>query len=147
MPNNSNARREKEKKKKDKKKKTDPPPLHKEDKASKDTSSRSLSLPGKDKASMDSFFLSYAGRDMSELLVPGHEQNAFVSGYSRALPVEDAMDIHRALIEAHPESQGKDQTALRRPMLLKSGLEALKNWRRNAMDLSLSPSLTQKKAN
>ncbi len=44
MPNNSSARREKDKKKKDKKKKTDPPPLHKEDKASVDSSTLSLSL-------------------------------------------------------------------------------------------------------
>ncbi len=102
MPNNASARREKDKKKKDKKKKTDPPHLHKEDKtsvdssslslvakdkASVDCSSSSLSLLGKDKASLDSFFLSYAGTDMADLFMPGHEQNAFVTGYSRALPV------------------------------------------------------------
>ncbi len=44
MPNNANARREKEKKMKDKKKRTVPPPLHKEDKASMDSSSLSLFL-------------------------------------------------------------------------------------------------------
>ncbi len=60
--------------------------------------------------------------------MPGHEQNAFVTGYSRALPVEGKIGIHMALLEAHPESQAKEQAALRRPMLLKSGLEALKKW-------------------
>ncbi len=48
MPNNSSARREKDKKKKDKKKKdnreTDTPPLFKEDTASADSHSLSLSL-------------------------------------------------------------------------------------------------------
>ena len=91
MPNNAEARRVKDKKKKDKEKKTDPSHLHKEDKASMDSSSfslaakdkasvdsssSSLSPPGKDQVSMDSFFLSYAGTDMAALLVPGHEQNA-----------------------------------------------------------------------
>ena len=59
MPNNANARREKDKKKKDKNKKTDPPLLHKEDKAGTDSSSSSLSLAGKDKASVDSSSLSF----------------------------------------------------------------------------------------
>ena len=73
MPNSSNARREKDKKKQSKKKKTDPPPLHKEDKASMDSSSLSLSLTGKDKASEDiSLFSSLAGKD-SEKVVPSSE--------------------------------------------------------------------------
>ena len=73
MPNSSNARRKKDKKKQSKKKKTDPPPLHKEDKASMDSSSLSLSLAGKDKASEDiSLFSSLAGID-SEKVVPSSE--------------------------------------------------------------------------
>ena len=55
MPNNASARRDKDKKKKDKKKKdnkkTDPPPLHKEDTASADSSTLSLSVT--DKAEQD----------------------------------------------------------------------------------------------
>jgi hypothetical protein len=66
MPINSNARQ----KRQGRKKKTDPPPLHKEDKASMDSSSLSLSLAGKDKASEDiSLFSSLAGKD-SEKVAP-----------------------------------------------------------------------------
>jgi hypothetical protein len=67
MPKNSNARREKGKKRKDEKKRTDSTPLHKEDKASVDSSS--LSLAAKDKASVDSSsFLFLAGiREVPEI--------------------------------------------------------------------------------
>ena len=65
MPNNSSARREKGKKKQDKRKNTVPPPLHKEDKACKDKTSKdsiflSFSEAGEDEVSMDriSLFLS-----------------------------------------------------------------------------------------
>jgi hypothetical protein len=92
---------------------------------------------------MDNFFLSYAEQDMEELeadlLVPGREQSAFIMGYRRAISTEVAMEIHVALTDAHPKAQAKEQAALRRPMLLKSGLEALKKWRQEAMDASLPP--------
>ena len=128
MPNNAEARRVKDKKKKDKEKKTVPFPLHKEDKASVDTpsfplaakdkasegsSSSSLSLSGQEQASLDTFFLSYAGTYIEALLVPGHEQNAFTLGYSRALPEWEKHKIHIAMLDAHPNVKGtKEQAAL-----------------------------------
>ncbi len=116
MPNNSNARREKDRKKKDKDKETDPLPLGKEDNANMGTSSSSLSLSGTDKASMDnffpgtdetsmdSFFLSYAGRETleAELVVPGHEQHVFVTGYRRSLSIRDLFIMQDALMVARP---------------------------------------------
>ena len=60
MPNNAEARRVKDNKKKVKEKKTEPFPLHKEDKASVDSSS--LSLTGRDKASVDILSLSLASK-------------------------------------------------------------------------------------
>ncbi len=133
MPNNSSARREKGEKKKDKNKKTDPPPLHKGDNGSTDSSSSSLSLSGKDKVSMDSFCLSYAGKYMealeAELLVPGRAQSAFVLGYSRSLPEEESISMHVALREAHPKVLALELTTLKRSLHLKKGLKALKKWR------------------
>ncbi len=150
MPNNSNARREKGKKKKDRNKQTDPSPLHKEDKASKDSSSRSLSLtgqekasadnffPGADEISMDSFFRSYAGKDMetleAELAVPGHEQHVFVTGYGRSLPIRDKFVMTDALMQAHPNVHAKDLAAPSKAQMLKAGLESLKKWRQEAED-------------
>jgi hypothetical protein len=58
MPNNASARRDKDKKKKDKKKRTDPKLLHKEDKASQDSSSLSPSVAEKGEASLDKISLS-----------------------------------------------------------------------------------------
>ena len=65
MPNNATARRGKEKKNKDKKKKdskkTDTPPLPKEDTASADSGTLSLSSAGQDKA----IALPLAGKDVA----------------------------------------------------------------------------------
>ncbi len=153
MPNNSNARREKDRKKKDRKKedknkKTDPPPSHKEDNASTDSSDSSLSQSGTGKASMDSFFLSYAGRDMetleAELLVPGHEQHVFILGYKRSLSIQDLFVMQYALMEAHPNAHARDLATPSKAQMLKAGLEALKKWRQDAKDVPL-PAPTRKK--
>jgi hypothetical protein len=153
MPNNSNARREKGKKKKDRNRQTDPSPLHKEDKASTDSSSLFLSLtgqekaskdnffPGADETSMDSFFRSYAGRDMetleAELVVPGHEQHVFVTGYRRSLSIRESFIMQDALMQAHPNVHAKDLAAHSKAQMLKAGLEALKKWRHEEKDSSL----------
>jgi hypothetical protein len=107
-------------------------------------SSSSLSLSGKDKASRDSFFLSYAGKDMealeAELLVPGQAQSAFNLGYYRALPLEETMDMHVALRGAHPNASALELTTLKRHLHLKEGLEALKKWRQDANGASMDSS-------
>ena len=85
-----------------------------------------------DRATLDSFFLSYAETDIAALLVPGHEQNVFAVGYTRALPEDERVKLHIALTDAHPNVPAKDMTAIRRPLVLKAGLEALKAWRQEA---------------
>jgi hypothetical protein len=87
MPNNASARRDKDKKKKDKKKKKDPKPLHKEDKASQDSSSLSPSVAGKDEASLDKGFLSLSSDRMEEAA-----ENSDSEHLKRVLRVEHARD-------------------------------------------------------
>ncbi len=84
MPNNSSARREKDKKNKDKKKKTDPPPLHKEDKAS--TNSRTLSL-------------SFAGADK---VTPPLEESTLLLEFQRSLTEDEKMDMYEQARKANP---------------------------------------------
>ena len=85
MPNNAEARRGKDKKKKDKEKKTVPAPLHKVDKTSVD--SPSLSLAGKNKASVDSS-LSLTGRNKAI---------ADISSLSLASKVKSSADTSSSL--------------------------------------------------
>ena len=123
MPNNANARREKEKKKKDKKKKTVPPPLHKEDEASMDSSSLSLSLAGKDKASQDSISLSRVGSDaVANLSVPEQSDaalNPMPRGYFRtyglSLTDDERWDLYEEVKEQTQEHQRRsvDRSILR----------------------------------
>ena len=106
MPNNINARREKDKKKQSKKKKTDPPPLHKEDKASMDSSSSSLSLAGTDKANMDSNSLSLSGTDTTaDLLDPGYadlKESALLLRFIGSLTLEGRKNMRNKIREANP---------------------------------------------
>jgi hypothetical protein len=97
MPNNANARREKDKKKKDKKKKTDPAPLHKEDRAITDCSSSSLSLAGKDKASVDG---------TSRSLSPGRKEIA--------VDPSDPKYLERVLLLEHAKDLSKEDRSIMR---------------------------------
>ena len=98
MPNNSSARQ----KKQSKKKKTDPLPLHKEDKASVDSTSLSLAGMDKastmdkactvdrssmDKASLDGSSLSLVGtKEAANIAVPICSEGALLLEFNRSAP-------------------------------------------------------------
>jgi hypothetical protein len=127
MPNNSNARREKDKKKQSKKKKTDPPPLHKEDKASMDSSPSSLSLAGTDKVSMDSNSLSLSGTDTTaELLDPAYadlKESALLLEFFGSLTLEGRRDMRKKIQESNPRASEEEIKAIFRTALLDAALQ------------------------
>ncbi len=98
MPNNASARREKDKKKKDKKKKTDPKPLHKEDKASQDSSSLSPSIAGKDEASLVKNSLSLPSdgvRTRAGSLDAEHQRGRLLMEHVRNTTTQERTDLRR----------------------------------------------------
>jgi hypothetical protein len=137
MPNNANARREKGKKK-DNRKKTDPPPLHKEDKASMDSSSRSLTLTLAEKyaASLDSGSLSLSLVGTDGTADPSDPK--YLLEFQRSLTQEEKLDMHSEVMKANPEVTAKELAAIKRAVMLKAALEARKKRIQDAKDSSLS---------
>jgi hypothetical protein len=147
MPNNANARREKDKKKKDKNKKTDPPPLHKEDKASVDSSS--LSLAAKDKASVDSSSsLSLAGiHEVPE--IERLERNVLGAKHSWSLSLEERVEVKEQVRRGNPGASEEEIKILYRARLLDDALKAQAKKRQSKKDsplLSLSSEELQEQA-
>ena len=134
MPNNSSARQ----KKQSKKKKTDPPPLHKEDKASVD--STSLSLTGKDatnndKASLDASSLSLAGTDATADLPDSTLRLEFY----HSLTDQEKHAIHVEVMNTNPGASSNELVSIKRAVVLKAALEAREKKFQDARDISHFP--------
>ena len=131
MPNNSSARH----KKQSKKKKTDPPPLHKEDKASLDSTSLSLTgkdATNKDEASLDASSLSLAGSD--ETADPS--DSALRLELYRSLTDQEKQAIHDGVMHANPGASAKEIASIRRVVVLKAAKEAREKKIQDARDIS-----------
>ncbi len=107
MPNNSSARRDKDKKKKDKNKndnkKTDTPPLHKEDTASADMATLSLSFEEKQEQDFSSA-LDRMEKDIQEHATGEPDwinsdwawaRTALIVEHSQATTMDERLDLRR----------------------------------------------------
>ena len=110
MPNNASARRDKDKKKKDKKKKdnkkTDPPPLHKEDTASADSSTLSLSFAEKEEQDlslaldrMEKAIQEHPNRELDKDANWTWARTVLLVEHSRFTTFDERRDIRRKLQE------------------------------------------------
>jgi hypothetical protein len=126
-----------DKKKKDKKKKTDPAPLHKEDKTIADSSSSSLSLAGKDKASVDSPPLSLASKvkasadSSSSLSLTGGDELSEVERreilgpkYSWSLTQKERLEKMAQVRRGNPGASEEEVKTLYRALILDEALKA-----------------------
>ena len=154
MPNNASARRDKDKKKKDKKKKTDPKPLHKEDKASQDSSSLSPSVAGKDEASLDKGSLSLSSDRMeeaAEISDAEHLKRVLRVEHSQDTTIPESLELRRKFREeiqkVNPLVSRDELKSLLGEAMLGAALESRRKKFQSAKDaLSLLPLGTVKKA-
>ena len=154
MPNNASSRREKDKKKKDKKKRTDPKPLHKEDKASQDSSSLSPTVAEKDEASLDKISLSLSSdgvRTRAGSLDAEHQRGRLLMEHVRNTTTQERTDLRRKfraeIQKINPLLAMDELNALITEAMLGTALEARRERFQRAEDaLSLWPLGTEGKA-
>ena len=151
MPNNSSARQKKQSKKKK-------PPLHKEDKASVDSTSLSLTgkdATSKDKANRDASSLSLTGKDAtskdkanldaSSLSLAGTDATADLPDstlrleFYHSLTDQEKHAIHVEVMNTNPGASPNELVSIKRAVLLKAALEAREKKIQDARDISHFP--------
>jgi hypothetical protein len=163
MPNNASARRDKDKKKKDKKKKndnkkTDTPPLHKEDTASAETNSLSLSFE-EQQEQIFSFALDRMEKAIQEHATEAIDWEdsdwswagtALLVQHSRATTFDERVGKRRKLREEIRKSNQLVSREELKSLVDKAMLRAALEWRRNEPQrkkdsLLLSSALAERK--